>query len=279
MKLKIAILLMFLSTILSLNAQKLPAIQEVAIRVPADVKIDGKLDEWGKKLQAFNKNTLIYYAIANDDENLYLIIQVDDVDIINKVISGAITLTVNNLATKSDEKFPTISFPLLNPTSGAIIRNNLKSKNLAVDSLLLANNNELSNGTKEIKFSDINEITDTISDTHTKKFQDFRWYPLFILPGYYLTKDNSLGIKAAAGFEGHWKYNYELSVPLKYLKVTPGKKFTYNIRLNGPMYKTKKPTAGYPVRYVKVNGHFVQQDLELTEATDFWGEYTLAKKP
>ncbi len=286
------------------DAQKLPNKQEISLWAPANIKIDGKMNEWGDKLQAYNKNTLVYYTIANDDDNLYLVVRIENPDIINKAISGAITLTVNPHGKQSDEKCPAISFPLLNSASGTAIRTNaslltgrakhiqevanatsndtkLKSKETPNDSLLRVADERLSEDTKEIKISDIDGITDTVTGTHTDKMKQFWRYPLYVLPGYYIPKENNLGIKAAASFEGNWKYTYELAVPLKYLKVQPEKKFSYNIRLNGPMYKTGKPTAGYPVMFSldQVNHVATRIDQDLIEATDFWGEYTLAKKP
>lgn len=290
------------STATSLNAQKLPNKQEISLEAPANVKIDGKMNEWGDKLQAYNKATLIYYTMANDADNLYLVVRIKDPGVINKAISGAITLTVNPADKKSDEKCPAVSFPLLNFASTTAIRTNasllsgfakrvedainaehyntnLKSTNTPKDSLLRVANKRLSEDTKEIKFSDIDGITDTVTGTHTNKLKQFKFYPLFVIPGYYIPKENNLGIKTAASFEGDRKYTYELALPLKYLKVQPGKTFSYNIRLNGPMYKTGKPTGGYTVRFRLVNGRAIMEDRDLVEATDFWGEYTLAGKP
>lgn len=302
---------MSVSAATSLNAQKLPNKQEISLGAPANVKIDGKMNEWGDQLQAYNKATLIYYTIANDADNLYLVVRIENPDIINKAISGAITLTVNPADKQSDEKCPAVSFPLLDFASATAIRTNaslltgfakrmqdaqnttkrmqdalgatnndtnLNSTNTSKDSLLRVANKRLSEGTKEIKFSDIEGITDTVTGTHTNKLKQFKLYPLFVIPGYYIPKENNLGIKAAASFEGDKKYTYELALPLKYLKVQPGKRFSYNIRLNGPMYKTRRPTAGYAIRYRIVNGTATEQDQDLVEATDFWGEYTLAKQ-
>lgn len=273
----------------SLNAQKLPNKQEISLGAPANVKIDGKMNEWGGKLQAYNKATLIYYTMANDADNLYLVVRIEDPGVINKAISGAITLTVNPADKKSDEKCPAVSFPLLNFASGTAIRtnarlvrdgtNNTNLKSTNTDSLLRIANKRLSDGTKEIKLSDIEGITDTVTGTHTDKLKQFKLYPLFYIPGYYIPKENNLGIKAAASFEGDKNYTYELAMPLKYLKVQPGKKFSYNIRLNGPMYKTNKPTSGYAIKFRLGNGTAIMEDQDLVEATDFWAEYTLANKP
>ncbi|MES2425907.1 MAG: hypothetical protein V4560_03000 [Bacteroidota bacterium] len=260
------------------NAQKLPNKQELSVRAPENIQIDGKLTEWGDKLQAFNRATEIFYTLSNDDNYLYLTIRINKPIIINKAISGSITLTVNGSGKKSDEKCPAISFPLLNSQIGSIIRMNLYDKTLAIDSLLIATNKTLVDNAKEIKISDIGAITDTLTGTHTSKKKYFFRYPLYDLPGYYIITNNSSGIRAAASFESKWIYNYELAVPLKYLNLTLGKKFSYNIRLNGAMYKTSRPTAGFTVTRVYNNGVGTTLNEDLLSPTDLWGDYILAGK-
>ncbi|MBE9661389.1 hypothetical protein [Mucilaginibacter myungsuensis] len=257
--------------------QKLPNKQPGAVRAPDSVKIDGKASEWGG-FKAYNTGLLAYYTLANDDQNLYLVVHINKPHVINKAISGAITLTVNNTGKQKDEGYPAVTFPLFRFQPGTKLRANLNSPIKATDSLLFASNAILSDSTKVIRFSDITAITDTIKGTYTDKRAQFRGYPLYEVPGGRYIVKNSSQIKTAASFEGRWKYTYELAIPLKYLRVTPGKIFSYNIRFNGPMYKTKRPTAGFVVTYALNGGTATQLDLDLTEPTDVWGEYILAEK-
>jgi hypothetical protein len=46
------------------TAQKLPNKQQISLRAPARLKIDGIVNEWGDKLQAYNHSTQIFYAIG-----------------------------------------------------------------------------------------------------------------------------------------------------------------------------------------------------------------------
>lgn len=257
-------------------AQKLPNKQEISLRAPASTKIDGKMNEWGDKLQAFSKAVLLNYLVANDDKNLYLVVETDNTRIINKIVSGAITFTLNNQGVKSDKNCPAITFPLLSFAAGTAIRTNFTDTETPTDDLVKSSNNWLSTDTKQIKFSDINEITDTLTGTHTERKREFGLYPLFAEPGYYIAKNNNSGIQAAMSFEAKWKLVYELAIPLKYLKLNAEQKFSYNIRLNGPMYHTKKPTAGYPMHFVLRNGRAEFTDEDITSTTDMWGDYTLA---
>ena len=96
------------------SAQKLPNIQQTSIRAPASIKIDGKATEWRDEFQAYNKATEIYYTISNDSEKLYLTVQAIDLDIINKIVCGGITLTINGTGKMKDQGGKVITFPALN---------------------------------------------------------------------------------------------------------------------------------------------------------------------
>ena len=77
---------------ISADAQKLPTEQQVSLRAPAGLKIDGKATEWDNKFQAYNHHTDFYYTIANDDNNLYLIVQANEPAIIKRILKGGIAL-------------------------------------------------------------------------------------------------------------------------------------------------------------------------------------------
>ena len=57
------------------NGQRLPNKQEEGFTAPQNVKIDGKATEWQNQFKAYNTATGIYYTVANDSTNLYLVIQ------------------------------------------------------------------------------------------------------------------------------------------------------------------------------------------------------------
>jgi hypothetical protein len=86
---------------------------------------------------------------------------------------------------------------------------------------------------------------------------------------------NTDGIKATALFDNKLAYNYELALPLKYLNssIKNGASFSYNIKLNGGVINPG--TAGLPMR---IDGKPDPSTDYLFSPTDFWGEYTLAKK-
>jgi len=234
------------------NAQKLPATQQSSLRVPANVKIDGKPAEWGT-FQAYNHNCDIYYTIANDDDNLYIAIQCQYTDVIRRILNGSITFTVNPSGKKDDKGGMSITYPVL--TAAPMVNFKFKpATDLQADSAMNVANKKVSNQWKTIKTSGIKGL-DTVISVY-----------------------NDDGVIAAGLFNNKFVYTCELSVTLKQLglnTVNPTK-FAYHIMVNEVTQhgiEIKKDDSG---RILSIN---VTAGAQMGQAaTDFWGEYTLAKK-
>lgn len=255
MKIFTACALLFLLVTTIANAQKLPNKQEVSFRAPAKLKIDGIATEWGNKLQAYNKSTQIFYAISNDDKNLYLIVQAKYEEIISKIIRGGITLIINHSANKKDPQPVTITYPVLRGSSMSVVANAIAGKfykqpdTSYKPATTAAINNRLDAGSKTIIATGIKALD---SDT--------------------LSVYNIDGIKAAAQFDNNMLYNYELAIPIKYLALPNdgNNPFSYQLKVNGlPEQDFKNNDVGnFPPP--------VSSNQSVT--TDFWAQYTLAKK-
>ncbi|ERJ60134.1 hypothetical protein [Sphingobacterium paucimobilis] len=73
-----------------------------------DVSLDGKLDEWNKNDFIYNKETRLWYSLANDDTYLYLAVKKEENS--NKIFSwGGLQFSVSKEDRKSSSS---ISFPL-----------------------------------------------------------------------------------------------------------------------------------------------------------------------
>lgn len=241
-------------------AQKLPVTQQVSLRAPATLKIDGKATEWDGQFQAYNKTEEIYYTMANDDENIYLVVHTIKPRMVEKILRNGLTLTVNNTAKKSNDakENAMITYPLIkgsyvadilrktgdkaNYYSGAPFPEVLTRTDSTVE---LANKIVMAQATS-INFKSSNEPADVISIY------------------------NEQHVKVAVAFDSKGGYTYELAVPLKYLGLTDASKFSYNIKLNA--YETPSYFSD------KVTKEWTNADPDLSSVTDFWGEYTLAKK-
>lgn len=249
-------------------AQKLPEKQIKEIWVPDRLKIDGKINEWGKTLQAFNTATGLYFTLANDDRYLYLVVQARDADIINRVVGGGISLGVKPFKAKDNSEFK-ITYPVHDGKQALFF--SLKSRNGQIsDTTLTARqalahtyNSRLDQLCKSIVIKEKN-ISDTIS--------------VF----------NDIGIKAIGYFDNSKFYNLEMAVSLDKIglsKLSNGK-LVYHLIVNGTTAFTDLQIRAAPdassaerraVEMLVASGE--PRAAMMAAPTDFRGEYTLAKKP
>ena len=256
--------------------QKLPKVQKTSARAPENIKIDGKATEWNNKFQAYNKNTELYYTIANDDDNLYLLIRADKSDIITKMIHSGTTFAINAKEKKDGESFA-VTYPkyqkketplyltLSNRPKG--MQDSIKTQ-LQIDSFINTKNKQLSQRLRYIGIKGITQTSDSI-----------------------MRVKNTANILSSASLNNQFCYTYELSIPLKLLPLTAGikKSFYYHITLNGVADRGGKvniieTAKGERITYTGADGvNYVLPSvginaMTLAFSTDFWGEYTLAKK-
>jgi hypothetical protein len=109
MKLVVFLLLCTFFTI-NLYAQKAPNTQSQSIWAK-QVKIDGKLDDWGKELAANNKENNLWYSMANDDKYLYLAVKKDKFPT-KAYARGGIKLFISSKETKTTAGLPAVTFPV-----------------------------------------------------------------------------------------------------------------------------------------------------------------------
>ncbi len=204
---KITLLFLAALAFLQVNAQSLPKVQEKGVRAPANVRIDGKLTEWGDSFQAYNPTTELSYTMANDDKNLYITVQAHDIryyGVVGRIIARGITFNFVDNKVK-DNKGISVTWPVKNipdmRTYGSVN---------ASDSLLKATNNSLEKRFKFITVSGVKGL-DTI--------------PVF----------NDVGIEAAHRYDIKDNYSLEISIPLELIRsqINAANTFTYKIIING----------------------------------------------
>lgn len=267
---RLILTLLLLIIVSSLNAQNLPTIQQESIQAPAKIKVDGIIDEWGNKFQAYNKSTQIYYTMSNDAANLYLTVQATDFNTIKKILAGGITLILNKLSKKKDSTVVSFTFPFYEKGQKLFsISNQWVSQNKTqLDSFANVYNRQLPTAFKLIGVNGLKVIDNgSISIYNEDK------------------------IKAAVLFDKDMHYNYELAIPLKLIGfIADGvSKLYYNIQLSGQQtYNgyTVQPVPGRPNLLLVVDnagnqisvGRLSPEEQDLYYPTDFWGEYTLVKQ-
>jgi len=255
----------------SANAQKLPVVQEVSIYAPANVKIEGKVAEWGK-LQAYNKGRGLHYTIANDNSNLYLILQTDDVDALAKITNRGIKFSINSEGKKNDEGAISFIYPFFDIDNRPYI--SFKNK-IKIDSNLPKT------------LSDADSVMRVVN----KRINDrAKFIKVFGLPAIdtMLSVYNDTGIAAAQLFDNAMVYSYEIAIPLKLLKrvFNTVQTFNYHVTIPGlsldDFASVKYGANGMPLSITARSAAGAalpakDQMAATFAATDFWGEYTLAK--
>jgi hypothetical protein len=199
-------------------AQKVSNIQSGSIWAPADVKIDGNLAEWGPALQAHNKTTHVWYTVANDDKNIYLVIKSADADNNTKILAGGISFTVNTEGKKKDKNAYVVTYPVISRTGGGGRGGRRRGgfgggdQDTPDSAAVIAQQKQTLATSKEISTLGFKEITDTLISIY-----------------------NEYGIKAAANIDDKGNFVYEMSVPLSMLGLqnAGAKEIAYNIKVNG----------------------------------------------
>jgi len=250
-------------------AQKLPNVQQVSLRAPANIKIDGKATECDDKFAAYNGTTQVYYTISNDDDLLYLTLKATDFTTIKKILAAGIILTINPQNKKKDSTITTaVSFPYystgqqpMSISAQLAAKSNLNK--IQLDSFATEYNRQIPAHFKLIGVQGANGIKDTFVSIY-----------------------NEDGIKVAAAFNKDMSYICELALPLKLLGDKAGPStFNYNLQING-----QTTFNGYAITPVQGRSNLLtftddkgtrfmldQDAKDLYYPTDFWGEYTLAK--
>ncbi len=272
-------------------AQKLSDVQERGLLAPANVKIDGKPTEWGAAYQAYNKATLVYYTIANDSKNLYLVIHSTDKTVSNKIMRGGITFNISRSGKKKDKNGPTVTFPVVGSTDARTLMQGMRgggqSGSIRVemgqmnpdemvkraDSVMAEANKKQIAALKEIKVFGLKGITDSLISIY-----------------------NEYGVKAMASFDAKGAFTYELALPLDMIGLATGsqKEFFYNVQLNGLQLNGIQIATGIPAgagggnteRVIITSGgagggninRTISDMMSMLSPTDFWGKYILAKK-
>ncbi|RZL47647.1 MAG: hypothetical protein EOP00_11385 [Pedobacter sp.] len=263
-------------------AQKLNDIQNISLIAPNGIKIDGKSIEWNDLYAADNKRTELFYTMANDDKNLYLVMKSASNTNTNKIMLGGITFTINAQGKKREKEGVSITYPLINRSnrnqSGRAgqgqnrqgmqggFQNRNQQNNPQRDSIALVNKKAQLATVREIKVAGFKNITDTLISIY-----------------------NEFGIKAVANIDQKGNYIYEVAIPLNMIEFTEKKDFVYQIKVNGMSNMNFGGNGGGNGGFGGGGGNFGggarlnggngggNNTQDLMSPTDFWGKYTLAK--
>ncbi|HTH82190.1 MAG TPA: hypothetical protein VL490_04620 [Mucilaginibacter sp.] len=259
----LSLLLFFVNATIAAYSQSLPKIQKLGVYAPNNIKIDGKANEWNGKYEAYDKKNDIYYTIANDNNNIYLLLHTSQKNTINKIFYGGITFTLT-----SARQLPiSVSYPQPGNNGDYLkarqvfeqMKNKKPANTKALDDLVRLKNTQFENSRKLMGIRGISEFSDP-------------WISIY----------NTNGIKVKALFDDDFAYTYEVALPLKYL---PGgvNKLRYDIKLNGGDRGDGRQRPPAPVLINNATGEVRNtandmDQLYMENPTNFGGEYVLARK-
>jgi hypothetical protein len=263
---KISLLLISALAFLQAIAQKLPNKQETSIRIPSNIKIDGKATEWNNQMQADNKRTDFSYTLANNDEDLYLVIQTKDRFVFNKIIDRGLTLSVKN---PKSGKNTSITFPYDTgkgrlSSSFGLFGMGMITEEKVPEAEIAVYNKKLSDKHKFIKVEGIEGLDSLVSIY------------------------NENGIRAAELFDNDKVYTLEMVVKLKLigLPANDGTKISYKLRVNsvenapvvdGDRMSMVGGGEMSPAMRQEAMAYFTEKVAKMYGGTEFDEEYTLAK--
>jgi len=185
------------------------------------------------------------------------------VRIIEKILAGGVTFTIQPATKKSEELPVAVTFPRMRISDRRSIVINIRNHDTNIDSVLAGINKQLTDVSKLIQVNGIDGLTtDSLISIY-----------------------NEQDIKAMGLLDAKKAYTLALSIPLKYLKrdIDNSATFRYNVKLNGAFNGLKPPKGSVPItpgsiRMVRVELSASQaaDAQNLNNPTDFSGKYTLA---
>ncbi len=118
-------------------------------------KADGFSNEWNEPLNQYNTDTKLAFGLANDDKNLYIIIESLDPQTTFRILKEGITLNINTEGKK--KKGATLIFPLIEKVAQT---EENKATQPEHENRGNGDEHDFSNMTKGIKISGFKNIND-----------------------------------------------------------------------------------------------------------------------
>jgi hypothetical protein len=179
---------------------------------PANIKIDGNLKDWGDSLRYYNANLKMNYALANDKNNLYIAVRINDRFNQIRVLNGGLTLGINTKGKKSSPY--TVTYPAPDPNAshtGSLLGHTPDGNGITQadrDDLAAARLNRL----RDMELSGFKDVESNM-----------------------VTTSNTYGFKFDIDYDASGALVYEAAIPLKFLGEYQTNKdaWAFNFKING----------------------------------------------
>lgn len=169
---------------------------------PTHVTIDGSLAEWGDSLSYYNQETGINYTIANDKDNLYLVLKTNDPMQQHSILQWGITLSIDPKGRKKSTY--SVTFPVQDEHADAFV---------ATETLQQKKRDANMTKLKRIKADGFKDVENDV-----------------------FTLQNTYGFRVAIDYDDHGFLVYEEVIPLSLFHADDAKKneWAFDIKLNEP---------------------------------------------
>jgi uncharacterized membrane protein YgcG len=175
---------------------------------PAHVTIDGSLAEWGDSLAYYNPETAINYTIANDKDNIYLVLKTNDPMQQHSILQWGITLSIDPKGRKKSTY--SVTFPVQDEHADAFVASEtLQQKKRDANMTKL----------KRIKADGFKDVENDV-----------------------FTLQNTYGFRVAIDYDARGFLVYEEVIPLSLFHADDAKKneWAFDIKLNAPQITANK---------------------------------------
>ena len=180
---------------------------------PPDLVIDGDLKDWGDSLRYYNQDKQLNYALANDQDNLYMAIRINDRSEQIRVLRAGLTLGIDTRG-KKKETF-TITFPVGDQSPQGIAENTM----------------DLQGGGNDVKQQDREEL----AKAKLTKLREIKVTGFKDVESETMTTSNTYGFKVAIDCDKDGSLVYEAAIPLKFFHADALSKneWAFNFKING----------------------------------------------
>ncbi|MVN21217.1 hypothetical protein [Mucilaginibacter arboris] len=177
------------------------------------IQVDGNLKDWGDSLNYYNEAKRLHYGFADDKENLYFAIRIENRGQQEQAMRNGITLAFNPEGKKKETYSLTFPSPEQDENSLYVMP---KMDNAITEQQLKQENMEEQRKADLLKLRDI----------EVKGFKD--------IETDHITTANTYGIKTVLNMDDKGALVYEAAIPIKMLHIdnTNGKPWLFDIKIN-----------------------------------------------
>jgi hypothetical protein len=180
---------------------------------PSNIIIDGNLKDWGDSLRYYNQDKQLNYALANDQDNVYMAIRINDRSEQIRVLRAGLTLSIDTRG-KKKETF-TMTFPFGDGSAPSMAENAM----------------DLHGGNNDVK----QEEREELMKAKLTKLMEIKVTGFKDVESETMTTSNTYGFKVAIDYDKDGSLVYEAAIPLKFFHADDLLKneWAFNFKING----------------------------------------------